>query len=115
MDFAQLANFGEFIGGVAVLVTLLYLTTQIRQNTNQRKGEAIIAINDSEFERDKEVRGDLTLFQAALRQGVRQGSVNVRILVRERCSQCLYHCASTLLAVGWSVGAIEIHPLLCVQ
>ena len=33
MDLTQLANLGEFIGGVAVLVTLIYLTTQIRQNT----------------------------------------------------------------------------------
>ncbi len=33
MDLTQLANLGEFIGGVAVLVTLVYLTTQIRQNT----------------------------------------------------------------------------------
>lgn len=33
MDLTQLANLGEFIGGVAVLVTLLYLAVQIRQNT----------------------------------------------------------------------------------
>ena len=33
MDLTQLANLGEFIGGVAVLVTLVYLAIQIRQNT----------------------------------------------------------------------------------
>ena len=33
MDLAQLANLGEFVGGVAVLVTLVYLAVQIRQNT----------------------------------------------------------------------------------
>ncbi len=33
MDLTQLANLGEFIGGVAVLVTLVYLAVQLRQNT----------------------------------------------------------------------------------
>ncbi len=28
MDLTQLANLGEFIGGVAVLVTLIYLVAQ---------------------------------------------------------------------------------------
>ena len=31
MDLAQLANLGEFIGGIAVLVTLIYLALQVRQ------------------------------------------------------------------------------------
>ena len=33
MDLTQLANLGEFIGGIAVLVTLIYLAQQVRQNT----------------------------------------------------------------------------------
>ena len=34
MDAAQLlGNFGEFVGAIAVVVTLAYLATQIRQNT----------------------------------------------------------------------------------
>ena len=32
MDLTQLANLGEFIGGVAVLVTLVYLITQVKQS-----------------------------------------------------------------------------------
>ena len=46
MDLTQLANLGEFIGGVAVLVTLVYLAVQIRQNTLQVRlstGTAMIA------------------------------------------------------------------------
>ena len=31
MDLTQLANLGEFIGGAAVLVTLMYLALQVRQ------------------------------------------------------------------------------------
>ncbi len=30
MGLTQLANLGEFIGGLAVLVTLVYLTVQVR-------------------------------------------------------------------------------------
>jgi hypothetical protein len=30
----ELADIGEFIGGIAVVVTLIYLALQIRQNTN---------------------------------------------------------------------------------
>ena len=33
MDLTQLANLGEFIGGVAVLVTLVFLVFQIRSNS----------------------------------------------------------------------------------
>jgi hypothetical protein len=40
MDLTQLANLGEFIGGVAVLVTLIYLALQIRQNTNTTNASA---------------------------------------------------------------------------
>ena len=33
MDLSQLADFGELIGGVAVVASLVYLAAQIRQNT----------------------------------------------------------------------------------
>ena len=33
MDLTQLANLGEFVGGVAVLVTLIYLARQVRHGT----------------------------------------------------------------------------------
>jgi len=35
MDLTQLANLGEFIGGVAVLVTLIYLALQVRHTGKQ--------------------------------------------------------------------------------
>ncbi len=31
MDLTQLANLGEFVGGVAVLVTLVYLAAELRR------------------------------------------------------------------------------------
>ncbi len=33
MDLAQLANIGEFIGGLAVIASLIFVGVQIRQNT----------------------------------------------------------------------------------
>ena len=40
MDLTQLANLGEFIGGVAVLVTLIYLALQVRQTNLLAKADA---------------------------------------------------------------------------
>lgn len=34
MDLTQLASLGEFIGGIAVLITLIYLAIQVKQGTN---------------------------------------------------------------------------------
>lgn len=36
-----LANFGEFVGGIAVIVSLVYLAVQIRSNTNAVKAQAV--------------------------------------------------------------------------
>ena len=37
--FAQLlGNYGEFVGAVAVVLTLIYLAVQVRQNTNTIAG-----------------------------------------------------------------------------
>ncbi len=41
MDLTQLANLGEFIGGIAVLATLAYLALQVRQNTSTLQSAAI--------------------------------------------------------------------------
>ena len=37
MDLTQLADLGELIGGIAVLVTLIYLAAQVRQNTKSTR------------------------------------------------------------------------------
>ncbi len=41
MDLTQLANLGEFVGGVAVLITLVYLAVQLRQSNEMAKANAI--------------------------------------------------------------------------
>ena len=40
MSLAEFANLGEAIGGLAVLVTLVYLAVQVRQNTDLAQGAA---------------------------------------------------------------------------
>ena len=37
MDLTQLANLGEFIGGVAVLATLIYLAIQVRTGAKEQR------------------------------------------------------------------------------
>ena len=46
MDLTQLANLGEFIGGVAVLVTLVYLAVQVRESTAAQRTAAELATAD---------------------------------------------------------------------
>lgn len=43
MDLPQLAQLGEFVGGIAVLVTLIYLATQVRQSNRLGQAETIRA------------------------------------------------------------------------
>ena len=38
-----LANLGEFIGGVAVLVTIIYFAVQLRANLNANRAQALAA------------------------------------------------------------------------
>ena len=41
-----LGNFGDFIGGIAVVITLLYLSHQIRQNTKEVRNNSIQTLLD---------------------------------------------------------------------
>ncbi len=53
MNWDAIGAIGEILGAVAVLVTLVYLATQIRQNTEQARLSSIQAVNssnDSAFE-----------------------------------------------------------------
>ncbi|MEP1472162.1 MAG: hypothetical protein ABJK25_14410 [Halieaceae bacterium] len=43
MTLEDLGNIGDFLGGVGVVATLLYLAFQIRQNTRQLKADALAA------------------------------------------------------------------------
>ena len=48
LTFAQLlGNYGEFVGAIAVVVTLVYLTAQVRQNTNAIQSSTFASWNEA--------------------------------------------------------------------
>ena len=46
MDLTQLANLGEFVGGVAVLVTLIYLAVQVRASAKTFRLSSFVNAKD---------------------------------------------------------------------
>ena len=50
MDINTLAAWGEFLGGIAVVVSLVYLASQIRQNSRLLQVSTTVAIANSERE-----------------------------------------------------------------
>jgi hypothetical protein len=50
MDITTLAAWGEFLGGIAVVVSLIYLAGQIRQNSRLLQVATTAALGDQDFE-----------------------------------------------------------------
>ena len=67
MDLTQLANLGEFIGGVAVLVTLIYLALQVRQSTSAQRTAAELAVADLTY---KTVSAYSTIYEMLADEGL---------------------------------------------
>ena len=44
MTLSDLANLGEFIGGIAVIVTLIYLAVQLKQNSKMARANAVATL-----------------------------------------------------------------------
>lgn len=51
MDLSGLGNVGDFIGGVAVIVSLVYLAVQVRQNTRSVRAASFQALSESVSDR----------------------------------------------------------------
>jgi hypothetical protein len=49
MDITTLAAWGEFIGGIAVVVSLIYLASQIRQNSKLLQVSVTMAYGESDI------------------------------------------------------------------
>jgi hypothetical protein len=47
VDLQALGAIGEFVGGVAVIATLIYLAVQIRQNTKWLRSSVLAAVTDA--------------------------------------------------------------------
>jgi len=67
MNWEVLATCAEIIGASGVIVSLIYVGYQVRLNTNQLKGEAIISINSAEAPLDEIIRDNPDLLGAILR------------------------------------------------
>ena len=78
MDYLTIAqlmgNYGEFVGAIAVVVTLVFLTIQVRQNnkaltesTEERKAEALNNFSQSISEWNMSVFGDADLSDLVIR------------------------------------------------
>ena len=64
LEISQLlGNYGEFVGAIAIVVTLVYLATQIRQNTRQIRNEGHAGISDSYNEILRQLLADNELFK----------------------------------------------------
>ncbi len=58
MNWEAMGAFAEVVAAMGVIITLIYVATQIRQNTNQLQGDAIIAINNTEEALVEDLRDD---------------------------------------------------------
>jgi hypothetical protein len=64
LDITTLAAWGEFIGGIAVVVSLIYLASQIRQNSKMLQVSAAAAIGNSDQMTSNMILGDPKLARA---------------------------------------------------
>jgi hypothetical protein len=58
MTIQDLGSLGELIAAIATVATLIYLATQLRQNSNQLRGDAIVSINNTEEALVEDLRDD---------------------------------------------------------
>jgi len=58
VNFETLGNLGDFVGGLAVIISVLYLAVQIRQNTRLLKATALTATTDSYLSFNRLLGGD---------------------------------------------------------
>jgi hypothetical protein len=61
LDITTLAAWGEFIGGIAVVVSLIYLASQIRQNSRLLRASAASATAQTQLGQTSVVVGDAEL------------------------------------------------------
>jgi hypothetical protein len=55
VTIAELGALGEFVGSITVIITLIYLAVQVRQNTAQQRSNAIVNIQSGQNELVKQM------------------------------------------------------------
>jgi len=61
MDWNAIGAIAETVGAVGVIITLVYVALQIRQNTKQLRGDAIATVNEAEVTLLRDFRDDMDL------------------------------------------------------
>jgi hypothetical protein len=58
MTISELGDLGDFLGGIGVIVTLVYLAIQIRRNTQAVRSASLDSVTSSHMEFHRAVWGD---------------------------------------------------------
>ena len=58
LTLSDLGNLGDFLGGIGVIVTLVYLAAQIRRNTQEMHSASLDAVAASHFEFQRSIWDD---------------------------------------------------------
>ena len=67
MSIQDWGAIGEIVGAGAVIITLLYLATQIRQNSSQIRSEGHVRVTDSYNDIIRQLLADDALFKTIVR------------------------------------------------
>jgi hypothetical protein len=93
MNLEALGNLGDFLGGIAVILTLIYLALQVRQNTKQME-------QNSHWLRAQTYRADqsahvmatqLIASDASLATIYRKGSVDPDVLTEDEWTRLVFY------------------------
>ena len=63
MNWEAIGAVGEILGALGVIITLLYLAGQIRQNNRQIRGNAIGTLAELDYKLASDIRDDSELFR----------------------------------------------------
>lgn len=77
MNWEALSAIAGLLGAIGVIVTLIYLSVQIRQNNNQLRGSATIAIYEYQRTLTEMLSDDPELYKIALRGNEDLSSLNL--------------------------------------
>lgn len=94
MNLQQLAQIGEFMGGLSVLLTLIYLAVQIRGNTKAVRSAGAQQTHDTLIQTYVELAGN-----AELNRIVRVGTRNINALTEAETGQFYAFWSATMYIV----------------
>lgn len=106
MDWEAVGVLAEVVGATGVIITLIYLAVQIRQNTNQLRGEAIATVNEAEVTLLRDFRDDLDLISAYVNASHDWDSVTPQQQARAHAHLIAWTRNSELAYNLWSSNAL---------